>query len=558
MTNPKNIQTYIDEVLSGTSGAGVAEVQSVQRYLNDLNTQYERGLLFDAKAANRALGFFKFLKHGKGSDFAGKDFILQPWQAFAVWNKYGWKRSDGSRRFRYSYLEVARKNGKTTEAAAEGLYLLAADGEAAAEIYSVATKRDQSRIALTEAKNILRYSKALQGHVQKLANAITNESTGSSFHALSADANTLDGLNPHGVIVDEFHAHKDSSVIDVMRSGMGSRRNPFMNIITTAGFHKNYPCFAFRDVMSKVLQGVVQQDDTFVQIFTPDDGDDYENPKVWRKANPNLGISLKHSFIQDELQAALNNKNLLNSFLTKHMNMWVDAEKVWIPDADYIACNLGTIEPEPGSTCYGGLDLSSNRDITALTLLFELPNGLINVFPVFWIPEMNIAQRVKRDRVNYDVWVKAGLMRTTPGNTTDYNFIRRDINQFFEQFKIKSIAYDRWNSSQLVIDLLDDGLTMSAFGQGFASMSAPTKEFERLMLVRGLNFGGNPILRWMLSNVALRRDPAGNIKPDKDKSIEKIDGIVSTIMALGEMMTFKANKKEDANDIYEKRGVRTL
>ena len=556
MKHPLQISKYINQVLDPATGAGALEVLSVQRFLRDVDNAVERGWIFDRKAADRALNFFGFLNHGNGKDFAGRPFVLEGWQAFGIYNKYGWKKADGRRRFLYGYLDVARKNGKTTLAAGEDLYLLGADGEPSAEIYSVATKRDQASIALKEAKNILKYSRRLRDHYQTLAHAITVEQAGASFRSLSSDSSTLDGLNPHGVTVDEFHAHRDSGLIDVMRSAMGSRSQPMMNIITTAGFNKQGPCFAFRDVAIKVLNGVMDQDDLFIQIFTLDDVDDHENPAVWRKANPNLGVSLRPDFLEGELVAAQNNPSNLTNFLTKHMNRWVDAAQTWIPDADFMACNHGTVEPEPGAMCWGGLDLSSNRDITALAFAFRTARG-VAFWWRFYIPADNVQQRVKRDRVPYDVWIRQGWLTTTPGNVTDYNFIKADVVNFCERWDVQMIAFDRWNSSQLVIDLTEQGIPMDGFGQGFGSMSAPTKEWERLVLTDQMNHGGNPVVRWMQSNVALQRDAAGNIKPDKAKSIEKIDGIVAAIMALGAMMDGKS-KEPDINKIYKDQGIRTL
>jgi len=276
---------------------------------------------------------------------------------------------------------------------------------------------------------------------------------------------------------------------------------------------------------------------------------------MWRKSNPNLNVSLKIDYMTDRYKAAKNNPSKLYEFKTKNLNLWVDAAQVWIADADWMEC-AGDVLNLDGMVCNGGLDLSSTRDLTSLALDFEMPDGSDAYLWFFWMPEDNVQQRVKDDKVPYDLWIRQGYIKTTPGNVTDYDFIQADIMQLKNRYDLKAISFDRWNSSQLVINLMSEGINMVPFGQGFGSMSAPTKEFERSVFTRKMNHMGNPVMRWMISNVAIQRDPAGNIKIDKNKSSEKVDGPVAAVMAKGQQMT--VTNEVNTNKIYSERGIRTL
>jgi len=552
------INKYINDVTSGRIVIGKYARLRVERHLKDLNNAYSRGLYFDEKEALKVLRFFDFMKHAKGRNFAGQRFILSPWQAFDIYCIYGWKSEGSNRRFRYAYTDVARKNGKTTFAAGQGLYLMMMDQEPGAEVYAVATKREQARICLDDTRNIVKQSGDLKKYTQVFQHSVTCEMMGSSIKALSSDHNTLDGLNPHGVILDEFHAHRDDMVFGVMKSAMGARTNPLMLILTTAGFNRNVPCYRYRDVAMKVLDGTLQQDDLYASIHTLDENDDWNDDSTWIKANPNLDVSVTKRFLKEAFQEAKNNPDQLYNFLTKNLNIWTDSAEVWIEKDKWDACDQQFDVDLEGVECYGGLDLASVRDTTSLALRFQLPDGKRIYKLFFWMPEMNVEERVKNKGINYDRWIREGYIRTTPGNVTDYNHIKADILALREEYKIKSIGYDRWNSSQLVIDLADEGVEMSPIGQGYASMSTPTKEFEKEVLKKQMDHQGNPVLTWHISNVAIQRDPAGNVKISKDKSSEKVDGAVACVMSLGEYLTVMADKKPEANEIYEKRPIRTL
>jgi len=550
----KQIHSYIDRLLSGKQIAGKLEKLAVQRHVNDLKTAYERGFYFDSKAGMKPIQLFNFLRHGKGKDFAGKPFILSDWQMFKFYVQYGWMKSDKRRRFRKAYLEIAKKNGKTAMLGGEAIYHLLLDGEIGAEVYSAATKREQAAICFNDTVQIINKSPKIKEKLKVYKYSIAYENQGNSFKALSSDSSTQDGLNTHFGIIDEYHAWKSNDLFDNIESSMASRSEPMMDIITTAGFNRTTPCYTFRDVCIKVLQGIVEQDDLFPMIFSMDEDDDWEDQQMWQKANPNMGISVKTEFLQSKFKDAKNNPSKINEFKTKQLNMWLDSVKVWIPDDDWQACG-GPVIDLKGLPCHGGLDLSSNRDLTALALVFQLPDGSDAYLWFFWMPEDNVSYRVKNDRVPYDLWINQGYIKTTPGNITDYNFIKAEILMLCEIYNIKAIAFDRWNSSQMVIDLMAEGINMQPFGQGYGSMSAPTKEFERTVYSKSMNHMNNPVLRWMMSNIAIQKDPAGNIKIDKSKASEKVDGPVSAVMAKGQQMT--PSDGVDLNRIYEN-GIRSV
>ena len=543
------MQEYIDGVLSGKIVVGELMRLAVERHVRDLGQQLDTGLVFDERAGNRAVRFIEHLTHTKGK-WAGRPLMLEGWQKFIVASIFGWKRPDGTRRFRRAYVEVARKNGKTTLAAGLSLYMLTSDGEPRAEVYSVAAVRDQAKICFNDAKQAV-IGSDLKKYVKVWSKALTQEDTASTYQALSSDAGIHDGYSPSCVIVDEYHAHPNNDMFDVMVSGTGARRQPLMFIITTAGFNKNYPCYEFRKNAINVLRGVVDDDSLFVAIFTMDAEDEWDDPANWVKANPNIGVSVDADYIAEQVHDAKNRPEAVRNVKTKHLNMWVDAEKTWILDEKWQLC-AGETDREDllGRPCWGGLDLANVSDMTAFVLMFH-ENDRYQVLPFFWIPEETLREKVRSSNASFEAWVNAGYVTVTPGNVTDYDFVEADILRICAQYDVRAIAYDRWNSSQAVIDLQNEGLEMTPFGQGYASMSTPTKEFERLVLTGLMEHFGNPVLRWQLASVAIATDPAGNIKVDKRKSSQKVDGIVAAVEALGQLMTDMAGD----NNPYAGRGL---
>lgn len=557
----KNIPAiqWAKDVISGKVKAGLLTRLACERHFNDLKTGLDRGLYYDQKAADRAISFFGFLHHYKGV-MAGKVFTLDPWQQFIISMLFGWKNSDGSRRFNYSYTEVARKNGKTMLAGGFGLYMLDADNEASSEVYSAATSRDQAMICFDAAKSMVRKSPHLRKHIGVYMYNLHVIETASKFEPIASEADSLDGPSPHGCIIDEYHAHKTNAVFNVLKSGMGQRRQPMIMIITTAGFNQQSPCYQYRENVIKVLKNILQDDSLFGIIFTLDDEDDWNDKANWSKANPLLqqGNEILEKYLDKEYKQAVNNpQQFRTNFLTKNLNIWVNAKTTWIPDEQWMITNDVDINNNLGMTCYAAIDLGAVSDITCLGLLFEKEEESIDFIPYFFVPEDIIWDVYNRVGINYPQWVKDGFLIATPGNITDYDFIEHYVNGLIKKVKIKRLAYDRWNASQVIIHIQDMGVEVSPYGQGFASMSTPTKEIERLVSMGKLNHGGNPVLRWMCSNVAIEQDAAGNKKMHKGKSTGKIDGMVTLAMCIGEYLTDKA-KGVSEKSIYETQELRTL
>jgi phage terminase large subunit-like protein len=549
---------YIQDVLSGKQIACRWVKLACQRHVNDLEHGAERGLRFDPAAAEHAVKFFSFLRHSKG-EWAGRVVELAPWQAFGTAMVFGWKRADGTRRFRTSYDEEARKNGKTTKAAGVGLYLLVADGEPGAEVYTAATKRDQARIAHSEATRMIKSSPHLRKRVSVFKDNLNIENTASKFEPLGADADTLDGLNVHGAIIDEVHAHKTRDMFDILETATGARRQPLIYLITTAGFNRQSLCYQLHDYTEKVLTGVLADDSFFGIIYTLDEGDDWEDERTWVKSNPNLGVSKKIETMREKAKKAAGMPAALNAFLRLELNVWTQSETKWVPREHWDACG-DPVDAEGlrGRICYGGLDLSSNTDISAWVLVFP-PVGVQDKYRVvcrFWIPEDAIEDRVKRDRVPYDAWVRAGYIATTPGNVIDYDFILAQIAADRDAYEVREMAFDRWGAVHIQTKLMDMGGKdwVMQFGQGFSSMSPAMRDLDRLILGHELAHANNPVLSWMADNLVVDEDAAGNIKPDKEHSIEKIDGMVALVMAVDRAI----RRVDPGASVYDGHELRTL
>jgi phage terminase large subunit-like protein len=565
---------YVDDVLAGRTVVCKWVRQAVERHVRDLEEGPDRGLFFDEQAAKMGIAFFGLLKHSKG-EWAGQTIHLEPWQQFILWVVFGWYRDDsdrwvetlpngrvqdtrGTRRFRTGYQEVARKNGKSTIAAGIGLKLLVADNEPGAEVYTAATKKDQAKITHSEATRMVKASPALRREIRVFKDNLNIENTASKYEPLGADADSMDGLNVHGAIIDELHAHKNRGVWDVLETATGSRRQPLMFSITTAGYDRQSLCWELHEYTEKILSSVVVDDSFFGIIFTLDEGDDWEDESVWVKANPNLGISKKLDDMRRLAKQAKEIPSKLFAFMRLHLNVWTQAETKWVNWNHWGACGSAVdAQGLRGRTCFGGLDLSSNTDISAFVMVFPPPvvGDDYQVLSRFFIPEEAMVERWKRDRVPYPAWVRQGYITATSGNVIDYEFILAQIDEDAQAYDLKEIAFDRWGATKIAQDLAELGgeKFMVEFGQGFASMSPPMKDLEKLILGHKLAHGNNPVLNWMADNLVAKIDPAGNIKPDKNKSREKIDGMVALIMALD-----RALRHAPKSSVYEERGLITL
>jgi phage terminase large subunit-like protein len=551
------VAQYVQDVLGGRIPACHWLQAACRRHLRDLETGAERGLWFDPDAAQLVISFFSLLKHSKG-EWAGQVIRLEPWQVFVLWVLFGWKRADGTRRFRTCYLEMGRKNGKSTMAAGVGLYLLVADGEPGAEVYSAATKRAQAQITHSEASRMVKASPALRRRLTVFRDNIHIAETASKFEPLGADSDTMDGLNMHGGIIDEVHAHKTREVWDLLDTATSSRRQPLIFAITTAGFSRESLCWQLHEYTQKILDRIIEDDTFFGIVFSIDDGDDWEDESCWAKANPNLGVSKKLDDMQRWAARAKEMPSALNAFLRLHLTIWTQADTRWVPVGHWEACGmLVDANGLRGRTGYGGLDLSSNTDITALLLVFppDAPDETYRALCRFWIPEDNMVERSHRDRVPYEAWVRQGFIETTPGNVIDYDFILAAIDELMQAYDLKEIAFDRWGATKIQTQLMDRGgdKFLVQFGQGYVSMSPPMKMLETLILGHKLAHGNNPVLTWMAHNLVASQDAAGNIKPDKEHSLERIDGMVALIMALD-----RAIRHEAAGSVYDTRGILEL
>ena len=550
-------EQYAHDVVAGTVPAGQWIVKACQRHIDDMESGPERGVYFDENAAQHVIDFFGYLRHSKGR-WANTVFKLEPWQQFILWVLFGWRRADGSRRFRVAYIEIPRKNGKSTLLAGIGLYLFFADGEEGAEVYTAATKREQAKITHSEATRMVQKSPELRSRIKLYRDNMHVIATSSKFEPLGADSNTADGLNIHGAVVDELHAHKSRGMWDVIDTATGAREQPLICAITTSGYDRHTVCYEQHEYSKKILDGIIDDDAHFTFIASVDDPEHWDDETEWYKANPNLGVSVSLDDLRRKAKKAKEQPAALNAFKRLHLNIWTEAETLWLDLLKWDACKAPTpFEELYGRKCYGGLDLSSTTDITALVLIFPRDDGAYDVLCYFWVPGESMIKREKQDRVPYPVWASQGFIEETDGDVVDYNAVRHKINALSDVFDIHEIAYDRWNSSQIVNDLMDDGADMVPLGQGFASMSGPAKELEKLVLAGDFCHGNNPVLRWMASNTVVQLDPAGNIKPAKNKSTEKIDGIVAGVMSLA--MAVSHEKDDKAESPYSgERGIIVL
>lgn len=531
---------YARDVLNGKITVCKYVRQAIERNERDLAEAHRRGYLFDEEAAGRALALFDYLKHSKGP-LAGQSVKLEGWQCWGIATVFGWLNADtGLRRFRTVYEEVARKNGKTTKLSGVAIKGLIKDDEGGPEIYSAATKRDQARIMFDEARRMVQQSPALRRRLEVQLHRISCASVYGKFEPLSADAHSLDGLNPHFSLVDELHAHKTSEVWDVLKSAMGARSQPLLWAITTAGFNKHGICYEVRNYTAKILDGVIDDDSFFGIIYTLDEGDDWRDESNWIKANPNLGVSVALDYLRNEARQAAVMPRALTNFLTKHLNVWVSGESLWCNMERWRECGIDYTVDEyiewarsNGATVYGGLDLASVSDLASFGLIAVARDGRWRTWSRHYLPEDTVLQRLQKSPVPFDAWERAGWLTLTPGNVCDYNWIKADVIALCAQLPIERIHYDRWNSSQLVNDLMEENAPMVGFGQGFVSMNAPMKELERRYLSHEIEHPNDPVLTWAMSNLVVQQDPAGNTKPAKDKSMEKIDPAVALIMAAG-------------------------
>lgn len=513
--------------------------------------------VYDKSAADYAVMFIENLCHTKGT-WAGKPFELIDWQEQIIRDLFGTLKPNGYRQFNTAYIEIPKKQGKSELAAAVALLLTCGDGEERAEVYGCAADRQQAAIVFDVAADMVRMCPALSKRVKILASQkrLIYTPTNSFYQVLSAEAYSKHGFNIHGVVFDELHTQPNRKLFDVMTKGSGdARMQPLYFLITTAGTDTHSICYETHQKAKDIIEGRKIDPTFYPVIYGADESDDWTDPKVWKKANPSLDITVGIDKVKAACESAKQNPGEENAFRQLRLNQWVKQAVRWMPMEKWDKCAFAVDEDElEGRVCYGGLDLSATTDITAFVLVFPpLDNeDKYIILPYFWIPEDNLTLRVNRDHVPYDVWERQGFLQTTEGNVVHYGFIEQFIERLGERFNIREIAFDRWGAVQMVQNLEGMGFTVVPFGQGFKDMSPPTKELMKLVLEQKIAHGGHPVLRWNMDNIYIRTDPAGNIKADKEKSTEKIDGAVATIMALDRAI--RCGNDHGAS-VYDERGI---
>lgn len=531
-----------------------------QRHLDDLEKDWDYH--FDYKEAEKFFKFCTYLKHYKGES-KGKSFELEAWQKFIYGSIYGWLDKENNWRFKNAYIEIPRKNGKTTMASAGALYDSAFVDRTGAEVYCVATKEDQAKLLYNDCLAYIHQSKELGNIFDVLIGRstinVTDTARTSFIKPLGSDSKRLDGLNPLSVYADELHAWQKRDLFDVMEDAFGARRQYHMVSITTAGHNKNGICFEERTHCINILEGHFDADDKFGIIYTVDeeDWDNWKDERVWHMANPNLGVGKELGYMRSLVNKVDQVPTKLNTFLNKQLNIWTDVEQAWISSEDWAECKTDIKESDLlGKTCYGGMDLARVNDLSATAYFFPKQDGLNDsvLLVDFFIPEFELYAREQRDKVPYKQWADHHNLILTTGKTTDWDFIHHEILKRNGQFNIESFGYDRHFAGELVAKLEQDDVAMTGFGMGYISMGSPTQEMERLIVAGHIKHTGCPILTWNFSNCIVSKDPAGNLKPDKAKSIDRIDGAVASIIALGMYM----NREEKKTNPYESRGLRML
>lgn len=541
---------WAEGVVAGRVVAGELVRLACERHLADLAHGAERGLWFDEAAARRALVIIGNMPQSKG-EFGGRPLDLLPWQVFVISAIFGWKRDDGSRRFRTAWVEIGRKNGKTTLAAAIGTYLAFCDGEAGAEVYCVATKRDQAIICWREARYmVINGPKALRSRVEVFGGKtfaggqLVDDGSSSIFKPLGSDEDSADGLNPHGNILDEVHRYRSRVFFGVINSAMGSRRQPLTLMITTAGDDPQSLGKEQHDYAEMVMRGTVDDDTYFAFIPTIDDPERWDDPQEWHKANPGLAYGVpRMEYLEDACRKARVIGSEKLTFLQMHCNTWVTVRAdPWLPDGLYDEQAETTPDAElEGRRCFAGLDLASTTDIAAFALWWPDPGNpdAGDVRWWFWIPEEGLVARERASRgAPIRAWVDQGYIEVTPGRTIDYRVIEGRIAELQERFGFRTIAHDPWNAIETARNLQEQigGLTMVQVPQTTTRLNAPTKEVERLLLERGFRHGGNPVARWMFANAVLARDRYQMVRVDREKSGDKVDGVAAAVLAVSEAL----------------------
>ncbi|QZE15364.1 hypothetical protein K4L44_05895 [Halosquirtibacter laminarini] len=525
---------YIKQVIEQTIPACKYIRLACQRHIDDLDQATEKGWYFDEKSARKVFDFLKLVYHTPDKN-KYVPFECEPWQAAIIYIVFGWKKANGKRRFTKAYTEIAKKNGKTTFAAAIANYMLIFDGEKEAEIYCASTVEKQSLICFDKAKEMLNRSPALKTRTSRMRKSIVFKSTMSKMAPLGRDSDGIEGINPHCAIIDEYHVWKSNEVRENIESAMGNRLQPLVFVITTAGRDKTLPCFEYRNTCVDILEGNKESDDTFIFIFTIDDPEKWKEESEWVKANPNLNVSVDMDRFRSQFKEALLRTSEEVNFKTKNLNLWVNAPEVWISDEKVKKNNHDTtMEDLEGQVCYGGLDLASHVDINALSLYFPNIHGRPVFKTWYWIPERKVEER--EDKVDYLKWSREGWIYVFNGDVLDTDRMVEDITMILERYDCKALGYDPYKAYHGVFQgLKQNGLgdILFEYNQGIKNMSEPTKELERIIYKGEADLMSDPVKHWMFRNVVVYKDINENVKADKKRSRDKIDGVITDIIAIG-------------------------
>jgi phage terminase large subunit-like protein len=563
---------YAERVTSGEVVACKQAIAACRRLLSDFKRQgdsdfpyiWNPSLQTDEDTpyfpAERVCQFVERMHHVKGKwARKGLTISLEDWQCFVLCTTFGWVHAKTKlRRFRTVYVEIPRKNAKTTLSSAIGLYTLLADNEAGSEVYSAATSAEQACICWGIAQRMVRQNLPMQQRfgVDARAHNILKESDGSIFKYLSSDTKSLDGLNTHCVIIDELHAHKNREVFDVMETSTGSREQPLVFIITTAGSNKTGICYEQRSYVDKLLGGVVQDETYFGIIYTIDEGDDWTDPAVWEKANPNFNVSVSPDDLERKAVKAMAMPSAQNNFLTKHLNLWVNADTAWLNMRDLEKCINRELRVEDftGEPCIAAADLATKIDIASVAKIFtKTVNGQTHYYAFLrnYLPEDTVFES---DNAMYSGWAKQGYLIETDGNVIDFTMLEDDLLRDAAEFKLEELAIDPFQAQQFSNNMLAHGMNVVEVRATVQNFSEPMKELEALIRSGRFHYDGDPVLTWMFSNVVCHQDVKENIYPRKERASNKIDGVVALIMALNRTLSVRM----DESCVYEVRGVRSL
>jgi phage terminase large subunit-like protein len=540
---------FAQKVVAGKIVAGPHVRAACSRHLNDLDNGNLRGLKFDADAAARAIGFFADVLRLNGGEYEGKPYELLDWQCFIVGSLFGWMGPDGYRRFRVAYVETAKGSGKSPLAAGIGLYGLMADGEAGAEIYAAATKKDQAMVLFRDAVSMVDHSPELSSRITKSGTGLNVWNlawlqTRSFFKPIASD-DGQSGPRPHISLLDELHEHKDAYVIEMLKAGQKSRRQALQLAITNSGTNKQTVCWDYHEYGAKVSAGSLQDDTFFAFICSLDEGDDpFKDEKCWHKANPSLRFGLPGMrYLREQVSQARGMPSKESIVRRLNFCQWVEASSPWISSDAWFACKDDEFDQESliGRKCYGGLDLSSTQDLTALVLQFEptVNDPYWRQLEWFWLPGDGLHEKGDKDRVPYARWRQEGYLEALPGRAINKLAVARRAAEIASLYDLKALAFDRWRIEDFVMICEQEGISLplQPFGQGFKDMAPAVDEYERRLIDRQLAHQGNPVMTWCAANAVVMSDPAGNRKVAKEKANGRVDGIVAAIMAAGVSIT---------------------